>query len=599
MNIFKKAKNHIDAYIAHKGGLALNEFIDIKEKTLKSRAPDGESPFYLSIQPDGSTVRTETVKEEKDISDEQALRKKQGNIYSNLKQRLVTQIIESISQAEMEIRDAATSLNEIRKAHDEILKTTPNHHLLKQDALRSFLVCLLIGLGDAVSLFYLFCDFWGVDLARMFFYSTSALFTLFFTFAFVVASVLIAHQALSKKSFLWFACLAVLAVIIGKMRTVQGAVIEGNAMDNSFWQALYTAISFILPISAAFFFKRWNEISEKTGKVESEIRRLNEQEQACLERLNEANSERQRSLNELDKITKEYVKHYERALSKKERLETAWERHARYVEGYLADLKFAFLFWKGWQSIKTSVSKPVKALIKIATLLSIFILFAYPAYADDRFNILVVCDRSSSAQEFSCSSESLEDAGRFWTERADQAGGGSFEVFLVDRGFDTTSVLFSESYPPRFPGPVTVNKKKWKNKFLQNLSEKTPSLPVNKGSAIVEAVHRASLRIPDEGETLIYVLSDMREVNKSFNFERQVPSEREFLNWLDRKAIKPKFKDSTKLVACGVHPYTPDNTGKMTTQNYEQLLRLWQAAFDKWGVRASISEVCQINNQWR
>ncbi|MHB8174776.1 MAG: hypothetical protein ACYDFU_10010, partial [Nitrospirota bacterium] len=111
----------------------------------------------------------------------------------------------------------------------------------------------------------------------------------------------------------------------------------------------------------------------------------------------------------------------------------------------------------------------------------------------------------------------------------------------------------------------------------------------------IEAIYRSTLRLHD-GETTIFVLSDMREVNETFNFERRPPSESAFLNWITANDIKPVFKGPTKIIVCGLHPYAPGNTSPMTIRNYDRLLKLWQAVFKKWGVRATISENYDFND---
>lgn len=56
----------------------------------------------------------------------------------------------------------------------------------------------------------------------------------------------------------------------------------------------------------------------------------------------------------------------------------------------------------------------------------------------------------------------------------------------------------------------------------------------------------------------------------------------------------PKFNGSTKVVACGIHPYSPDGSTRMTAQNYNKLLTLWQTVFKTWGVNVTISEGCDF-----
>ena len=82
-------------------------------------------------------------------------------------------------------------------------------------------------------------------------------------------------------------------------------------------------------------------------------------------------------------------------------------------------------------------------------------------------------------------------------------------------------------------------------------------------------------------------------------FEKKVPSEKEFFTWLKAHSIEPDFTQSTMVSICGVHPYSPNQTSPMTTENYERLLKLWNAVFQRWGKEITISETCTHNNEWR
>ena len=155
-------------------------------------------------------------------------------------------------------------------------------------------------------------------------------------------------------------------------------------------------------------------------------------------------------------------------------------------------------------------------------------------------------------------------------------------------------MFFSATYPDRFPGPVMLHKRKWNNDFLRTLSERTKSLPSNMGSSIAEAIFRASLRSMRDGQNEFYILSDMRQQNSTFNFERRVPSGRAFACWLRSQGMVPKWGESTLITICGMHPYTPNNTSKMTSQNYNALVKVWQVVFTDWHVSATFSETCNF-----
>jgi hypothetical protein len=121
------------------------------------------------------------------------------------------------------------------------------------------------------------------------------------------------------------------------------------------------------------------------------------------------------------------------------------------------------------------------------------------------------------------------------------------------------------------------------------------SLPQNGGSAIAEAIYRASLRLPASGNCTIVVYSDLREVNGEFDFERRIPSYVEFRRWLDANGIKPEFPERTSLEVVGISPYSGPNTSRLTAKNYKKTIELWEQVFSEWKVNASISETLNLS----
>jgi hypothetical protein len=606
MNIFTKAKIYGEAYLAQKSGLLLNKWIEARAKTLQQHAPQGEAPFHIAVQPDGTTQRTEFDQGDKTISDERTLREKMGNIYADSRQRQATQTIEDISRHEIAIRDDIESQRESRARYDELLKISTEYHYAKGNAHKNLFMFVAIALFEILAQFIPFGDLFGIDVSKV--SSELNYLILFFTalglsIGFFVVSLLIAKQVLyAKTRIFWIVCLSFIALIVGKIRTMYSATLQETEINSIIMTLLYIIIGIGFPLAGAVIYRKWKEASQYVRRTDSMLRRLTEQEERYTGRLQEATQERQGSQNQLNQLINEYVTNYQQAIEEKERLRADWEKHARYVEAYLAEMRLAFLFWQGWRSKRMMIPQPVKRVLKITALLWLSFVLVLSSYTYAKadgisFNLLAVCDRSSSADEFSCTPETIEHAARLWLRKADDAGGGTFELFIIDKGFDSTTILFSATYPERFPGPVTANKKKWRMAIFQRLYQATKTLPTNKGSAIIEAIYRSSLRIPHDGQTLVLVMSDMREVNEAFNFERHVPSEREFMRWLDRSAIKPVFKSSTTIIVCGAHPYTPDQTTRMTIENYDRQLKLWRSVFTQWGVKATISEACSLNNQ--
>ncbi|MBI5847204.1 MAG: hypothetical protein HZB31_04520 [Nitrospirae bacterium] len=603
MNIFSKAKIFVETYLLQRTGVPIQDAIETKLSILDARAPEERKPFSHSVQNDGALVRTELDQSEPALLDEPVLRDRMGNSYADRNQQKASTTLEEISRHEMQIRDLSDSLQEHAEKRVELLQNTPDYHYAKSEAFRNRLIFYVVGLGEIGAMFVLFADFFGIDPRRITSEATkhpvSVIATLFFTIGFFVATLRIAKQVLiSNHKKFWAACLLGIAVLVGQMRAIQANAHLETDMNMWFMTLLYTVIGIILPLAAAYYGRNGEEASQVAGSTDSVQRRLDEQAAEYTTRIEEANQARTQSLERIDQLTNEYVTHYQKALMQREQSKRDWEAHQRHVEAYVSQMRYFYNFWTGWNARGMTMPKLLKSGLQATALILLVLIVTlsscHKAHAEDQFNLLAVCDRSSSAGGISCTADALNNAGTYWIRKADDAGGGIFELFLIDQGFDTAIILFSAEYPEKFPGPVSSHKKKWRNDFIQRLTDVTKSLPTNKGSAVVEAIYRASIRMPDRGENLLYILSDMRQQNKDFNFEKTVPTDKEFLRWLDKSSIKPAFKASTSIIACGIHPYTPDQTSRMTTNNYDRLLKLWRAVFTQWGVKATITEACSL-----
>lgn len=603
MGAFRKAKIYSEAYFAERSGIPLPELLKAKARALVKYAPQGEPSYYISVQPDGSLLRAEVQEENKDMLDELALRAEMGDRYADTLQKKAQRVIERISNCELDIRATSEAIEDEKQRRNLQVKNTSELNLKRTEALGSFALFAILALGEIGAVFTLFADFFGIDptrLSKAFLKEPAAfLVALLPSFGIFIASLLIAELVLAgKRRNAWIITLAFLAIAIGWMRGKQIFALQDEiAIGALLMPFLFSFTAFSFPLAAAYFINKWRAASIAIAKDSAKIRGLDAQERTYEERLRKNEQEREQAEREFNLLIAEYVSHYQKTQREKERQKTNWEKYARYTENYLAELHIAYRFWSGWKrtEIKQGRGAGSKYLPAVLAFISL-VVSAQSALASEGFNLIAICDRSSSAGEYACSKSNLEKAGRLWVEQAGDAGGGSFELVIINTGFDSAEIAFSEKYPERFPGPVTLNKKKWTGQFMESLSKTAESLPENKGSAIAEAIYRASLRIPQGGTTRVYILSDMRQVTGgAFNFERSVPGNAEFMRWIDSKSIKPKFSPGTRLTACGLHPYTPDNTSRMTTESYGKLVDLWTEVFRKWYVKAEISEVCSFD----
>src|SRR2546430_13243644 len=236
------------------------------------------------------------------------------------------------------------------------------------------------------------------------------------------------------------------------------------------------------------------------------------------------------------------------------------------------------------------------ALVKTASLLMLVVLAAGAcagahAHEDSQVHAILLCDRSSSAAEFSCSANTVLGAGRWWADEA--ALGGTFEVWLIGDGIDIPR-LVTESYPDRFRPPVSQSKRAWRDAFEARLGRNGGTLPTNTGSAIAEALWRVSRRLNEagRGRKVLILASDLRQVTPgAWDFERHVPRPAEFISWLRRMDLMLELRAGVELTVCGFHSETPTGTSR-STASYHRTRALWEQVFTAWGVKARIGEDC-------
>ncbi|MHB8173809.1 MAG: hypothetical protein ACYDFU_05055, partial [Nitrospirota bacterium] len=475
MGIFRTFKNLVKTYLAQRSGIPLKEFIEATAKILLPHAPQGKAPYNLSILPDGKTEVTEIEWPEKDISDKQALEYNMGTIYSHALQHKAVRIIEETSFHEADVKGLVERIKENKEQQAVLLDGTPDYHYHKRKYRGNKLAFLLFVVGETGAMSIIFADLFGLDpmklTSEIYKHPISFFITLTLSISFFGATLKIAEQTLHTKKKTWIAGLLFIAVLIGAVRAIQSAALGETDISVLFLSLLFTTISFVLPIVAASFAIKSKEASDIVHLVDSKFRRLREQEWLYQNELSKARQERQLAQGQLDGIVQEYVSHYQKWRAERAKSHAEWERFMRYVEAYLSTVRLWYLFFCGRRSRETAVARPIKRLAQIAGMLLAAIMF-FPigcsgAHAEDAFNVMVIGDRSSSAGEYSCTPEALEKAGQFWVQRADERGGGTFEVFIIDKGFDSTTILFSETYPQSFAGPVSVNKKRYREEFFR------------------------------------------------------------------------------------------------------------------------------------
>src|SRR5207302_7048260 len=115
---------------------------------------------------------------------------------------------------------------------------------------------------------------------------------------------------------------------------------------------------------------------------------------------------------ELAAVVAEYRKDYQEARAVEARVRHAWLRWLQATEASLAEHRLAYL---ARLARAKAPRAEATALVKTASLLMLVVLAGSAcagAHEDAQVHAILLCDRSSSAAEFSCSANSVIGAGR-------------------------------------------------------------------------------------------------------------------------------------------------------------------------------------------
>jgi len=216
--------------------------------------------------------------------------------------------------------------------------------------------------------------------------------------------------------------------------------------------------------------------------------------------------------------------------------------------------------------------------------------------APDPINVALLLDCSSSVSEGRGSIEGdILQIGMWWAEQGMRRDGGSFEVMIIGRGIDDVTLFFSKRCPDEFRAPVYESKRQWLKDFQAELRGLPSRLPTDQGSAVLEAIFRASHRLSESnGEKILIIYSDFRQVNRDFNFEVSIPDMTMLKRWLRQQNLTPEL-NGIRLLVIGFKPYPPNaTTPKITPEEYGKLYNLWSSLFEEWGVKVKMSETFNI-----
>jgi len=245
--------------------------------------------------------------------------------------------------------------------------------------------------------------------------------------------------------------------------------------------------------------------------------------------------------------------------------------------------------------VRVSARQPGQGLRGALTLGAVLLSAGCGGDRDGAVNKTVLCDRSTSGAGLACEAEVLRRAADLWFTEVRRYGRGRFEIALIGQDIGDVPVVLSREYPRRFDAPVSQSQEHWRQSLLAAVDSVAARMDSTRGSAIVEAVFRITLRFPT-GPNLknrLVLATDLRQVTpRKWNFERSVPEFSEFAAWIHDAGLDPQFGVLTEIVVCGFHMATPRGTSQMTAKAYRELEALWARLLGQWAPTFKVEEDC-------
>lgn len=194
----------------------------------------------------------------------------------------------------------------------------------------------------------------------------------------------------------------------------------------------------------------------------------------------------------------------------------------------------------------------------------------------------VVCDRSSSGRNLTCTEAALQKAYDFWMDRSLRRGRGRFTVYLVGSSRDMTERPFTASVPDTSPGEQAVSLVAARTE-LEGILERVQD---PNASGIIEALHVAAAELADEPrEAVLIIMSDLRQYTPGvWNFERSVPAPDSFARWIDQHHLRPNL-EGVSVVVCGYHHLRAPGARPFDGALAARVRDTWQAILTDFGAR--------------
>src|SRR2546427_3361227 len=415
----------LDARRGVKAGRPLPAYLADKLAVAQRKAPRvGAPPYALAIQSDGSVLRAPPHVEPPDPLalplDTDLWIKRGGAAAEELRRRGAATSVE-MSRGDGAVRAVGVERHELGDRERAFIQTHPVVGRLSRLVWGLRLAFVVLSAGEVAALSVLFADWFGLDIARadgICRHPVEAFGVLVAATGVFMASVMLALKALDldhpRTALAAGATLLVGGVGLGWMR---GAQIPESGWEQA---AIFIAVTVALPVAAAALKRRAAQASTVLGAWRQLVRDTVEpgSREYHIERHNHTAEQ------ELATVVAEYRKDYMEARAVEARVRNAWLLWLQATEASLAEHRLAYLVRLARAKVPRA---EVTALVKTASLLMLVVLAAGAcagahAHEDSQVHAILLCDRSSSAAEFSCSANTVLGAGRWWAHEAAAAG---------------------------------------------------------------------------------------------------------------------------------------------------------------------------------
>ena len=382
-----------------------------------------------------------------------------------------------------------------------------------------------------------------------------------------------------------FLILLALGFLMGMMREMQAQAENSAVQTNYFAIAFFVIAGTSVPVVVSLL-KRWigNNISKKRNWEEKESQ-ISCQIEDVSKEIIAVTQKRLRTEQQLEKIMEQFGEQYEKALANNRRKELLWKTFDAKLQSDMS------LYSEAYRRIQSNSSAlqlvPKLKYLAVPLIALMMLLFGCSrSFAADWF---VLCDRSSSSSDV-CNKDVLKDAISGWLKEA--STGDKFEVFVIGGDVYDTGHIYSVTVP-KFSAPVTRNKAQWKKTKAKEIDG--IKLPDAGKSAMFQAIWRVSQKINKKNAALI-LISDLRHVDKRYNFEKKVPSGKEFIKYLGEQGIGQINLTGHRVYICGFHPNASANTSTPTANTLIQTKSLWEEVIKSWRIKVVIQEECHFED---